>query len=51
MEKQRENADLLGTKENLYRSRGFDESYSKMYILLNLGHCIKSYGHLCQVLP
>ena len=28
--KQWENADLGGTKQNTYRSRGFDGSYSKM---------------------
>ena len=22
--------------------------YSKMYFLLNLSNCVKSYGHLCQ---
>ena len=31
---------------NLYRSKDFEESYSKM---LNLSHCVKSYGHLCQI--
>ena len=33
----------------IYRSKGFDESYSKMYLLLNLSNCVKSYGHLCQI--
>ena len=33
---------------NIYRSKVFDESYSKMKLLLNLSHCVKSYGHLCQ---
>ena len=28
--KQWENADLGGTKQNIYRSKGFDESYSKI---------------------
>ena len=27
-----------------------DESYPKMYFLLNLSHYVKSYGHLCQIL-
>ena len=27
----------------------FEESYSKMLFLLNLSHCVKSYGHLCQI--
>ena len=29
-EKQWENADPGGTKQNIYRWKGFDESYSKM---------------------
>ena len=28
--KQWENADLGGNKQNIYRWKGFDESYSKM---------------------
>ena len=32
------------------RSKGFDESYLKMsFLLLNLSHCVQSYGHLCQI--
>ena len=27
-----------------------DESYPKMYFLLSLNHCVKSYGHFCQIL-
>ena len=46
--KQLENVDLSGTKQNIYRWKGFDESYSKK-ILLNLSDCVKSYGHLCQI--
>ena len=42
------NADLGRTKQNIYHWKGFDESYSKMYFLLNLGYCVESYGHLCQ---
>ena len=34
----------------VYRSKGFDKSYAKMYFLLNLSHFVKSYGHLCYVL-
>ena len=41
---------LRGTKQNIYRSKGFDESYRKMQLLLNLIDCVKGYGHLCQVL-
>ena len=51
VEKQWENADLRETKQNIHRSKGFDESCQKMQLLLNLSHCVKSYGHLCQVLP
>ena len=28
----------------------FYKSYPKMYLLLDLSHCVKSYGHLCQIL-
>ena len=28
--KQWENANLCGTKQNIYRSKGFEESYSRM---------------------
>ena len=27
-----------------------DQSYSKMYFLLNLSHYVKSCGHFCQIL-
>ena len=45
-----ENADLRETKQIIYHSKGIDESYPKMYFLLNLSHYVKSYGHLCQIL-
>ena len=45
-----ENVDLLETKQIIYHSQGIDESYTKMYVLLNLSHYVKSYGHLCQIL-
>ena len=38
-----------GTKQNINRWKGFDESYLKMLFLLNLSHCVKRYGHLCQI--
>ena len=38
------------SKQIIYHSKGIDESYPKMYFLLNLSHYIKSYGHLCQFL-
>ena len=43
-----ENADLRETKQIIYYSKGIDESYPKVYFLLNLSHYVKSYGHLCQ---
>ena len=49
--KQWENADLQGTKQNIYRSKALMRAILKCNFLLNLGHCVKSYGHLCQVLP
>ena len=45
MEKQWGNADLSETKQNIYQSKGIDESYPKMYFLLNLSHCVKSCGY------
>ena len=44
------NADLGETKQIIYHSKGINESYPKMYLLLNLSHYVKSYGHLCQIL-
>ena len=41
-EKQWENADLLETKQIIYHSNGTDESYPKMYFLLDLSHYVKS---------
>ena len=40
---------LLRNQTN-YHSKGIDESYPKMYFLLNLSHYVKSYGHFCQIL-
>ena len=45
-----ENVDLLETKQIIYHSKCIDESYQKMYFLLNLSHYVKSYGGLCQIL-
>ena len=45
-----ENDDLRETKQIICHSKGIDESYPKMYFLLNLSHYVKSYGHLCQIL-
>ena len=42
--------DLRETKQIIYHSKGIDESYPKMYFLLNLNHYVKSDGHLCQIL-
>ena len=42
--------DPRETKQIIYHSKGIDESYPKMYFLLNLSHYVKSYGHLCQIL-
>ena len=41
---------LRETKQIIYHSKGIDESYPKMYFLLNLSHYVKRYGHLCQIL-
>ena len=50
MGKQWGNADLCETKQIIYHSKGIDESYPKMYFLLNLSHYVKSHGHFCQIL-
>ena len=34
----------------IYHSKGIDESYPKMYDLLNLSHYVKRYGHFCNIL-
>ena len=48
--KQWKNADLRETKQIISHSKGIDDSYPKMYFLLNLSNHVKSYGHLCQIL-
>ena len=42
-------SDLPKTKQNIFHSKGIDESYPKMYFV-NLSHYAKSYGHFCQIL-
>ena len=42
--------DLLEIKQIIYQSKGIDESYPKMYFLLNLSYYVKRCGHLCQIL-
>ena len=43
LQKKWENADLNGTKQNIYQWKGFDESFPKTQFLLNLSHFVKSY--------
>ena len=50
IKKQLQNLDLRETKQIIYHLKGIDESYPKMYFLLNLSHCVNSYGHFCQIL-
>ena len=50
MEKQFGNADLCETKQIIHHSKGIDESYPKMYFLLNLSYYVKGCGHFCQIL-
>ena len=45
-----ENADVRGTSQIIYRSKGLDESYPKMYVLSNLSNFVKSFGHLSEIL-
>ena len=46
--KQWQNSDLRETKQIIYHSKSIDKSYPKMYFLLNLSHCLKSYGHFVK---
>ena len=48
--KQWGDADLSETKQIIYHSKGIDDSYPKMYFLLNFSHYVKSCGHFCQIL-
>ena len=45
-----ENANLREDNQIIYHLKSIDESYPKMYLLLNLSHYVKSYRHLCQIL-
>ena len=47
--KQWQNSDLCETKQIIYHSKDIDESYPEMYFLLNFSHCVKNYGHFCQI--
>ena len=35
-------------KQIIYHLKGIDESYPKMYFLLNLSYYVKSFGYFCQ---
>ena len=50
LSKRWQNSDLRETKQVIYHSKCIDKSYPKMYFLLKLSHCGKSYGHFCQIL-
>ena len=47
--KQWQNSDLRETKQSMHHS-SIDESYPKIYFLLNSNTYVKSYGHFCQML-
>ena len=38
------------SQSNYISLEGLDESYPKMYVLSNLSNCVKSYGHLSEIL-
>ena len=42
--------NLSETKQIIDHSKGIDESYPRMYFILNLSHYVKSCGHFCQIL-
>ena len=35
-------------KQIIYHLKGIDESYPKMYFLLNLSYYVKRFGYFCQ---
>ena len=46
-----ENSDLRETKQNIYRLKGQCLwELSKMCFLLNLGYCVKRYGHFGEIM-
>ena len=48
--KQWQNSDLGETRQIIYHSKAIDKRCPKIYFLLNLSHCVKRYGHFCQIL-
>ena len=48
--KQWKNTDLYETKQIIYHSKGNDESYPKMYFLLNLWALLSNFWHFLQCL-
>ena len=48
--KQWKNADVREISQIIYHSKGLDESYPKMHVSSNLSNCVKSYGHLSEIL-
>ena len=50
LQKQWQNPDLSETYQNIYHSKGIDESYPKMCFLLNLRNYVKNYRHFCRIL-
>ena len=49
LQKQWQNSDLRETRQIIHHSKGNDESFLKMYVLLQLSDWIKSYGHLSKI--
>ena len=44
------NAEVSKTSQTIYRSKGLDESYPKMQVLLNVSNFVESYGHSSEIL-
>ena len=44
------NADVRETSQIIYHSKGLDNSYPKMQVLLNLSNFVKSYRDLSEIL-
>ena len=50
LQKHWQNSDIRETKQIIHHLKRIDESYLKMYFLLNLSYYVKSFGHFCQIL-
>ena len=50
LQKQWENLDLREAKQVICQPKGVEKTYPKIYFLLNMRNCIKTFGYLSKVL-